>query len=411
MTHFTSLSVFLFSALAFVVPSGYSIGAVLLILGSIILLIKNKNLHLEKDDNPLMRMFFLYFFVFSAINLFHSEEISTFDLPLRFLLIIPVFLLLKSYPPRPSSFWMGLAIGAISAGIFAGYQNIFMGNLRAGGHTNPIQFGNMSLLLGIVCLAGIKWAQTQPKNTYWIILLLLGAGSGILGSIFTGSRGSWISLPFSLFIIYICYSPHLKKKVIIGCLATVLGLVSTLYVAPTTGVKDRISQAVNEGSEYVNSGNAKTSTGARLEMWYAGTILIQEKPWLGWGIEGIKIRIAQLISEGRIDPIVGEHSHLHNEYLDVFAKRGIFGFLTVLGLYLSSLLIFIKHVKHNNTKTLPYAVAGILLPTVYIGFGLTQAFLTHNNGVMMYIFVMAFLWSLMRNEQRHDLHVKKTPVG
>ena len=54
--------------------------------------------------------------------------------------------------------------GAIGACIFAIYQKFGLGLARPHGYTHPIQFGNLSMLLGVFCLAGLGWASTL-KNT------------------------------------------------------------------------------------------------------------------------------------------------------------------------------------------------------------------------------------------------------
>lgn len=398
MAVFTSLSVFLFSAIALVVPSGYSLGVVLLVLGSLALLGKHPGLDLKKEDYLFIAVLLAYAFFTIAINLLQGAGLSEYDLPLRFIIAVPVALLLKRYPPSPASFWGGLAIGAIFAASFSGWQNLFLGNTRAGGFTNPIQFGNISLVFGILCLAGLKWAFSQQKK-FWPYLLAAGAGSGLLGSVFTGSRGSWISLPFCLIVFYRYYGRGLSKRLIVGSITVVIFIFMAIYAIPHTGVKDRMQLAMTEAKDYIENGNAESSTGTRLEMWRAGSILIEEKPWLGWGQAPYKERIRQLSSEGRISSIVEDHSHLHNEYLDAFAKRGIGGLALVLGLFLFPLMLFKGKISGGNRAVLPYAVAGIILPVAYMGFGLTQAFLSHNSGVIIFVFMLVFLWALLRNHE------------
>lgn len=69
-------------------------------------------------------------------------------------------------PPKVGHIKNGVitALGAICACIFAIYQKLGLGLPRPNGHTNAIQFGNLSMLLGVFCLAGLGWASTL-KNT------------------------------------------------------------------------------------------------------------------------------------------------------------------------------------------------------------------------------------------------------
>jgi len=73
MNRFTSFAVFLYSAISLVIPSGYSVGAGLLVLGSLVLL-KKRDLTLSRDDLRLMAVFFFYFLVSICMNVLHAES-------------------------------------------------------------------------------------------------------------------------------------------------------------------------------------------------------------------------------------------------------------------------------------------------------------------------------------------------
>jgi O-antigen ligase len=397
---YTSVAVFLFSAIALVIPSGFSFGAVLLLGGSAVLPWKRVKPGLKTADQVLIVVLAQYFVICVLANLIHHEITREYDIPSRLVLVIPALLLLLAYPPSPAAIWGGLAVGAIATGLFAGWQNLDMGMSRADGFTNPIQFGNISLLLGVLCLAGLPWAKSRHQAVFWTGLLLLGAELGILGSVLTGSRGSWVSLPFCLFFLYRCYGDWLgKRQAIIGLFAII-----ALFAIPRAGVTERIQQAVAETTGYVNAGDAENSSGARLEMWRIGLMIFPQHPWLGWGKQGYMNKKEQLIEAGQASPIVRKHTHLHNEYLDALVKRGLPGLASVLLLYLAPLLLFAREMKRAGPKARPYAVAGMLLVICYLGFGLTQAFLTHNNGVTMFAFLLAVFWASLRGHEHEGLN-------
>src|SRR5690606_3380967 len=69
--------------------------------------------------------------------------------------------------------------------------------------TGVIQFGDVGLMMGVFCAAGLFWASMQPRHTRrWQLALLLGVFAGGAISIISGSRGGWIALPlvFALFL-------------------------------------------------------------------------------------------------------------------------------------------------------------------------------------------------------------------
>lgn len=399
MIQYTSLAVFLFSAIALIIPSGFSFGPALLVIGALALPWRRPQLNLAKQDYLLIGVFAAYFLVFALANQVHHAPGREYDAPLRFVLAIPALLLLLAYPPRPAALWGGLAVGAITSGLFAGWQ-ILAGLDRAEGHTNPIQYGNICLVLGVLCLAGQDWARSLPRPRPWQAFLGTGTGLGILGSIFTGSRGSWISLPFCLYALYKCHGGSLGKRYVGTASLIVAGIFAMLYALPGTGVKSRVDSAIAETHAYFKSGNSDTSSGARLEMWRMGWIIAAEHPWIGWGKAGYMQRNAELIQAGAVGAVTGLHSHLHNEFLDALVKRGVLGLAATLALFLMPLALFARRAQHPDAQARPYAIGGVLLCVSYIVFGLTQAFLTHNNGVMILAFMLAILWAMSRSYDR-----------
>lgn len=403
MVGYNSFAVFLFSAIALVIASGFSLGAVLLIVGSAALLWKRPKLALKRDDYLLIGVLALYFTVHSANNYYHGAPGREYDAPLRFLLAIPALLLLLAYPAKPAAIWSGLAVGAIGAGIFSGWQFLVEGQARTGGTTNPIQYGNISILLGILCLCGLAWSLKQLRKTFWTALLVAGTVFGLLGSLFTGSRGSWIALPFCIVILAIHHANSEGKRYLQAGLLALVMLIGVAYALPQSSIRQRTELAVQEAQEYIASGNAGSSVGARLEMWRSGIAMVPEHPWTGWGKQGYMNQKMSLIGEGKIAAAIGEHTHMHNEYLDALVKHGILGLAVLLALYLVPLRLFARKFKNCADNVHPYAIAGVLLTVSYILFGLTQAFLTHNNGVMMFSFLLIILWSALRSEQRSAL--------
>lgn len=392
MHFYTSLSVFLLGAIALIVPSGYSVGAVLLLMGSITLLIKQPALGLKRQDWLVIVALVAYAASGMLAAWWDGQGMGGIDKPIRFLLAVPAMLLVMAYPPRLSWLWSGLAIGAIGAGTWAGWQKLVEGEWRATGYTHVIQFGNLSMLMGILCLAGLGWAVAQPSRKSWIALLLVGALAGLFGSLFSGSRGGWVGLPFVLLVLYRGYGRHLPSVLKVGALLAVVIGGGLMYFVPQTGVQLRVHEAFNDVALYASGESLTTSVGARFEMWKGAYQLILEKPFTGWGENGYKQGMQILADEGVVNAVVTKYGHAHNEFIDAFAKRGMIGLAILLALFLVPMRLFASQITADNLELRALAVAGVLLPVAYIDFGLTQVFLTHNSGVMMYAFLLAVLW-------------------
>ncbi|WP_249979300.1 O-antigen ligase family protein [Vreelandella olivaria] len=393
---YTCVAVFLFGALSLVVPSGYSLGAVLLLLGGLGLIVSLRIPAITRADVWIIAALLGYVLVTMAEAWWDGQGSKGFDKPSRFLLAIPALFWVLRYPPKLPFLWSGFAIGALGAGTWAAWQKLVVGVERAQGHTHVIQFGNLSMLLGVLCLAGLGWAVVQRQRKLWVCLLLLGAVAGILGSLFSGSRGGWVGFPIVLLVLYRAYGRNLAPKLQVIALVAMLVGGMTVYAVPQLGVQGRVHQAVEDVGLYISGENRGTSVGARFEMWRGAALLIQEKPITGWGSNGYKDAMWQLGEEGVIDTEAAQYGHAHNEFVDAFAKRGIIGFIVLLALYLIPMRLFSRQLQAPDLSTRALATAGVLLPVTYIDFGLSQAFLTHNSGVMVYAFLLVILWGSYR---------------
>ena len=399
---YTSLSVFLFCSIALVVPSGYSLGALMLLLGSVVLLIKRPALALSRQDALVMLAMAAYALVGVLEAWWDGQGSSGMDKPLRLLLAVPALLLVMAYPPRLAWFWGGIAVGAIGAGGWGAWMKLIEEVARPGGYNNPIQFGNLSMLLGVLCLAALGWAVTQRHRQLWVALFLMAALFGMAGSLFSGSRGGWIGIPFILLVVFRAYGGFLSKRMLAGLVGILLAGGLSVYAVPEVGVQARVNEAVEQVQRYVAGDRSYSSVGARFEMWRGAGHLIAEKPLLGWGANGYAEAMQALADEGLIIERAAEFGHAHNEFIDSFAKRGLVGLVVLLAIYLVPMRFFAKEMDASDLSLRATATAGVLLSVTYIDFSLTQSFLSHNSGVMMYAFLLAVLWGLY-SRQRKEL--------
>ncbi|EJN01779.1 O-antigen ligase [Herbaspirillum sp. YR522] len=397
MIAYTSLAVFLFSAIALVVPSGFSLGALLLLLGSLALLrTGTRGVRLDRADWLVIAAFLLYFGVTAGNHLVHHARPAEYDAPLRFVLAIPALVLLRAYPPASWSLWSGAALGGIGAGLLSLWLALVRHVDRPAASTNPIQYGNISLVLAMLCTCGLYWAIAERRNATWIILLATGAVLAALASLLSGSRGSWLALPVclaaALYLMLRAGQARLAAKLMASCVIAL----ALLWAIPQSGLRARSQAAISQADQYQRHHDADSSIGARLAMLRIGWLMAPQHWLLGWGKQGMFDHKASLVDQGLAAPSTREHTHLHNEYLDALVKRGVPGLLATALLYLVPLAAFAQAWASRPPHARPYAIAGVMLMLSYLAFGLTQAFLTHNNGVMILAFLVAILWGLAR---------------
>ncbi|PMQ16398.1 O-antigen ligase [Janthinobacterium sp. AD80] len=402
MLGLTSVCVFLFSALALAVNSGYSLGALVLLLASSWLLWKRPRLNLQRRDYLMLASLLLYFGIFTANMLYHRDPARELDMPLRALLAVPVLLLLLAYPPRPAAWWGGVAIGAISGAALAFWQFIVLDVERPQAATsNAIHYGNVSMLLGMLSLGGLVWAREQRHRAAWSTLLLAGGLAGILGSVISGSRSGWLALPVCAGIIALHYAKRDGKRYIAITAIAIIALGAVTYSMPDSQIRKRIHAAVEETQNFEHGADLKwSSVGQRLEMWRTALLISRDNLAVGIGRTGYMEAKRILATEGKMNKTVGEYTNAHNDYIDTLVKRGVIGLLALLALFLIPLSLFGRALRHSAPATQPYALAGVVLCACYMIFGLTTTSLTLNIGIIMLVFPMVILWSLLRQQER-----------
>ncbi|MFY9179730.1 MAG: hypothetical protein WAO12_08120, partial [Venatoribacter sp.] len=149
--YFTSIFSFIFFGLGLIVHDGFVYGAALLLLAALPSLFKKESYsRLNKYDLILIATFLAFCGVWMVNNAYNLLSLRTYDDPLRFIAAIIALLLLIKYPPKENYIWAGVCIGAIGTGSWAIWEKFYLGASRVSGHTNAIQYGNLSILMGEV---------------------------------------------------------------------------------------------------------------------------------------------------------------------------------------------------------------------------------------------------------------------
>ncbi len=395
-TLYVSLTVLVSTTTSLAVRSGYSYGLVMLLPAACLLWTHRPALNLKRSDFLLMGSLSFYFLIHVLAALVHRLSSASLDKPSRFILAIPILLLLLAWPPRQVFCWAGLALGAIGGGLRAFWEEL----TGVQGYMNPIQFGNISLLLGVLCLAGVGWAQAQRHAARWSALMMTGACAGLAGSFLSGSRGGWIALPLVLVISCRTHRRIFIRSHVVPGMMIIASLCAGFYAVSETGVRSRVGEAVDEVKAYYHAGNAHTSVGVRLEMWRTGLHLVWEHPFMGWGERNYIEPMLRNIQDEMAKPIIHSFNHIHNEYLDALVKRGFVGLTALLLIYLIPLAHFTSRIRNDHPSVRVWALAGTLLVLCCMTFGLSQAFLAHNSGVTVYTFFLVVIWACLRHEEQ-----------
>lgn len=402
---FISWAVALAGALCLSVPSGYSYGpALLFLVGLPLLAIKRPAVPWREEDKWLLLALLYTFFTVVLLNVIHAQPLSDYEQASRYILAMLVLTLALAYPPRAMFWWSGLVFGAIAGGGLAIWQVASGSHVRAEGFMIAVQFGNLSLLLGFLCLAGIGWALGQPRAPLWVSALVLAAVLGLVGSLLSGTRGGWLALPVGLTIIYLGYRTQMRRRYLASGIAAAVAIMAVLYLVPHTGVQERIHMAGEEVENYFETQQAYSSVGIRFEMWRTSLLLTHEYPLFGWGEREYLEPMQALIADEELASGIARFTHVHNDILDSLLKQGVVGLSGLLVIYLVPLWLFMRQLSParggHRREVRAFALSGILLVTCLMTFGLSQAFFSHNSGVTVYLFFLVVIWCLLRRAQR-----------
>lgn len=396
-----ALIVFPTTILGFGKPSGAAYAVVILCGLASISIYRKDIFPVSQQEKKLFFSVSLFYFMALAVTLYLDTGIGNADRFLAMLLVIPSYLFFKIFPyDKEKYLWSGLVLGAfVSVGI--GLYQVFGPEqlTRARGVVHPILFGDISLIMGLMSLAGIGWFKAQNK---WLVALpVLALVAGMLASALSLSRGAWVALPL-IGILYFWYLMRFLtiKKVVVIVTFFVIGL-SLVYLIPQTGVQKRIDNTLNNLTQYFDSQSVNdhirtTSVGSRFEMWKAAWIIIKENPVTGVGWDQYTEKAEEVFDRGLVNKSAYKHTHPHNEFLSTLAKGGLLGFIGLMTLLLYPGYYFFRAIQqHTEPEIQRTALAGLILITGFACFGLSEAIFERSRPANFYSFYLAVLLAMV----------------
>ncbi|VVE79000.1 O-antigen ligase family protein [Pandoraea sputorum] len=314
----------------------------------------------------------LPFFAVLLVEILHGRIVAnTLDSPLRFLLATFVFFgLRRIVDVMPKWTDLSFAVGAICAALMAWYSTADILAARAeSSFLNPIHFGDIAVLLGILSVVSIHWLSHDKP---WIVAIkLVGAVAGCYASWASQSRGGWIVLPV-LLVVWLMW----RKQPLSVARRVMIGIISVVLLAGTFSsqvVRDRF-EMIRSDLVSLSAGNPNTSTGIRLELWKVAGKLIAEHPLLGLGAHGYRDAMPAMAASGELTPLAADlgKGEVHNQVLAYFADYGLLGLLFVLGVYIGPSVFFIRsaQLRHGPVENRA-ALMGLMTAVAFAVFGLT----------------------------------------
>ena len=402
---FINASIFLFFTLLLMFPKGYNYGSTALLVLSILflcyLLYKRVNfLEVVKQNKVIFVVTTFYFLVSLFFIFFHGEKINLIYNPLRAFLFLSVIVSIVYSSVKFDILLYSIPLGSFISGVVALYQYYILSLESAFYNQMKIQSGDIAMSLGLFSFVIAFHLLDVNKHKKKLVALVIFFGIfGVLASLLSFARGGWVGIPILLLILIFLYRHLLSKKLLLLGGITFLCIISVVLTTNNKLV-NRLSEAQYELKLYLSGDDKVSSIGERLDMWKIGSKAFLEHPISGWSLKELDYYKKDLSDKNIVTKASISFSHLHNQFIDELAKKGILGGVAILGIFLVPLCSFYRKQKKflNNKKIKLLTTLGIVHVLSTMSYCLTQAFLTHNSGNIFYFFVLFLFYAFMVNE-------------
>lgn len=256
---------------------------------------------------------------------------------------------------------------------------------RAGGGLNAITFGNLALLSGVMSLvASFYFARSGNRSA--AVLAFIAAALALTGAMLSQTRSNLVALPILLLLLL----PLIDRRARVPAIIAIVAAVALLALA-SDRVQDTLAGLI--------AGNPDASIQLRWVVWQFAWELFTANPLTGVGLDGyeVALRAAAVdgVSSGVLECCTG---HAHNDILHLLATRGLPGLLGWLFLIGLPLWLFGRYLSSSHRETRHLAVAGTMVPTAYLLFGLTEATFNRSLFITVYLVLIAGLASAFFTE-------------
>lgn len=354
-------------------------------------------------DVRLVLLAFALNFLFALLLLLIHDgaHLGSLEKPVRMLAAVSVLVLVLAVRPSRKFLWWGVAFGALAGALFVGYQRMAFDLDRPGGLINAITFGDLSLCLGLIAL--VSAIDLRGTSLRW--LPALGALSGLVGMILTGSRGGWVAFAFSA-LVFVRYSSVIMRGRLVGFLVGLTCLLAVgAYLLPQSAVRERAREGVANVKTYFSGGSAYSNIGLRLELWKGALIMIEENPLLGLSTNAYQERMAEMAEKGEINHGVMPVQHVHNDALHAMVTGGLAGLVIWAFTLVAPFIFFARTLSNSHSITseqVALSLAGLLVVVCYFSFGLTEVIFWSVIGSMFYAMMIFLLMALSLNAKGDD---------
>lgn len=231
----------------------YTLGLLMLI-GIWVWMRDGARIWLNRDSGILCLVFALFFAVVLlsyAVGYQTEDGFHFLGRYFRFLLILPVYLAFRRYPPTAKTVFIGLALGALTAGVLASLEFLQAhGPIRVAAQTDlSIIFGDLTTTMVLCVVAG--FGLMAASRRHWSVpLLILCMVGGVAATLLSGTRGAWIPMLLLPLVLMTPLGGFLKRRYVVAIVLVLVSVFSSLYFIAGSGTQERITVIASNLSNY-----------------------------------------------------------------------------------------------------------------------------------------------------------------
>ena len=293
-------------------------------------------------------VYFGVFILSSLVNGWGKPQTHYLGTELRFLLVIPIYLLVRAHPAS----WRWLLLGGLLAILFifvqSCYEVYWQGRATSWGAYSKNIIGPFAALLGFWVLH--LWRERA--SVYLKAAISIGFVLALFATALSGSRGAYIGF-VAMFVGWLLL--HLRRRWMFAVAILVLGLILIVYQKSII-VHDGVNRAITSFEVYMHDPDIAHSkipmgsTEVHLEMWRAGKYFFPDHPILGVGPGNYQATAKKYAQSGKVNPAISLHGHPHNSFLEALYSKGLIGLISLLLLLYYPFYIMLKTRAQSPTS-------------------------------------------------------------
>lgn len=377
------------------IMSTFSLAAINLTLGITLLLtifqnIKEKPLKVENKISKSV-IIFLIAILASLINSLNLE--SSLDYLNRFIYPFIAFFIIRlnNFSFKKIKKYISLILISIFLNLIYAYYQYFNGVSRIHGNLFVMEFAGLLSFLVIFCFIYLWNPVYSKKNKYFVGILF---SISVIAIVLTGTRGVWVSLTSSIFILLFL----LKRKKMYKYILIFFLIVLMIFLILPNYYSNRLISIF----DFKNNNSNLT----RINLWRGAILIFKNNPVNGIGLNNFSEIIKNDLYYKA--PMMSV-AHAHNNYFQLLAETGFIGVLSFLFLNYKVIITLLNLVKKESNEYIKYYYYSVLgIYTNYLLQGLTEYNLVdrYMNIILWILIPFALNLSELNNIKKNKNHFK-----